>query len=322
LLDVPDCITPERTRSTVLVPLQVDVLLELYQGERMVRASVEVNNAVNDHRLRALFPSGLDVKHSFAADHFIVMKRDIALPKDDGWYQPAQGLYHTDGWVDLSDGASGLGVLVQGLPEFEILPTESNAIAITLFRAVGFLSRDGMPIAHGHLGRPTGLNGPFLPVPGAQCHRRMRFNLAIAPHAGDWQAGKLFKLATAFQVPFRGAIPSKSRQFIAPALAVLTPKSLDFPEESMISIEPEDIVVTAVKRAERTNAIVIRLFNPTSELITGQIHLSFEPRSVDIVNMNEELIESVMQAGRDFEIDVKPSQIMTYMVIPARKVPE
>jgi alpha-mannosidase len=321
-LDVPDCITPQRARSTVLVPLQIDVLLELYQGERVVRASIEVNNAVNDHRLRALFPSGLDVQHSFAADHFMVMKRDIALPRDDGWYQPAQGLYHTDGWVDLSDDTSGLGVLVQGLPEFEILPAESNAIAITLFRAVGFLSRDGWPIAHGHLGRPTGLNGPFLPVPGAQCHRRMRFNLAIVPHAGDWQAAKLFKLATAFQVPFRGAIPSHAKQFIAPALATPTPKSLEFPEESMISFEPEDLVVTAVKRAEHTNAIVIRLFNPTAEHITGQVHLSFTPRSVDIVNLNEELVEAVMHADSSFEVDVKPSQIMTYMVIPTRKVPE
>nr|MDO8111131.1 glycoside hydrolase family 38 C-terminal domain-containing protein [Candidatus Sigynarchaeota archaeon] len=315
-LRVPARITAERKRSPELVDLKASISIAVYPGEPLVRATVDTDNSVEDHRLQACFPTGLKVSKSHAADHFMVMERDIALPKDDGWFQPAQGLYHTDGFVDLSDGKTGLAVLVKGLPEFEILPSMDNAIAITLFRSVGYLSRDGMPLARGHLGRPTGLNGPFLPTPGAQCKRKMRFELAIAPHAGTWNDAKLWKLMKAFQVPLRLMVHGARNHFYEPPLATDSIKPLPFSEECMLEIEPADLVVSALKKAETSSGIVLRLFNPTSSVVQGKVKLSFEPSSVSIVNLNEEFIEAVMYSDGGFEFSIKPSQIMTFLVNP------
>jgi len=63
----------------------------------------EFENKMTGHRLRALVPSGLKTENSFADDHFMVMKRTVELPKDDGWYQDMQGIYHQDTFVDLNN---------------------------------------------------------------------------------------------------------------------------------------------------------------------------------------------------------------------------
>ncbi|MBN2151983.1 MAG: hypothetical protein JW839_11080, partial [Candidatus Lokiarchaeota archaeon] len=317
-MKVPKCITRERKRSAELVDLEARITLDLYAGEPFARATIDVDNAADDHRLQACFPTGLAVAKSHAADHFMVMERDIALPRDDGWYQPAQGLYHTDGFVDLSDGKAGLAVFVKGLPEFEILPAMQNAIAITLFRGVGWLSRDGMPLARGHLGRPSGLNGPFLPTPGAQCRRKMRFELAIMPHAGGWEEALLWKRMKAFQVPLKAMVRGAGDHFYEPPLATGAVKPLEFDDECMLQVEPEALVVSALKRAEGSNGIVLRVFNPSPSAMQGRIRLSFEPSSVSVVNLDEEFRSAVMYLDGGFGFAIKGYQIMTFLVSPKR----
>ncbi|MFX0099965.1 MAG: glycosyl hydrolase-related protein, partial [Candidatus Hodarchaeota archaeon] len=293
--------------------LNIEVLLTLYDPEPFLRVKVVMENEAEDHRLRLLFPSFLDTNFSYAADHFMVIKRDIELPKDEGWFQPAQGLYHTDGFVDLSDDKEGLCVHVKGLPEFEILKEKNNAIAITLFRSVGWLSQGG------HLGRPTGLNGPNLPTPGAQCKRKMKFDLAIQPHKGDWRGANLHKYMKAFQVPLKGVLKTSSEYFYEPMLRKENPRTLEFKEESLIRLEPKDLVVSAIKKAEDENGVIIRLYNPAGEEITGKMTLSFKPLTISIVNLNEDFLESVMNIEEnEFEFGIKSNEIKTFLVIPER----
>ncbi|MBD3188267.1 hypothetical protein GF325_15640 [Candidatus Bathyarchaeota archaeon] len=320
IMQVPVGLTASRTRSEKLVEMPLKVRVSLHPGEPMVRLHVDVENTARDHRLRILFPTGLDCNISHASDHFMVMDRPIALPKDDGWYQPAQGLYHTDGFVDLNDGTDGLAVHVKGLPEFEIL-NHRNTIAITLFRSVGFLSRDGMPIARGHQGRPSGLNGPFLPTPGAQCLRKMSFDLAIQPHEGNWNTAGLHAHCKRFQVPLRGVMDDGK-----PFYHVLQQRRsegmhpvLDAPSDCFISIEPGTLVVSAIKKAERERGIIIRLYNPGGEPVHGTISLSIRVAAVSRVNLREEFLESIhdLEEG-SFAVDFKPYQIQTYLVLPRR----
>ncbi|MHA1684351.1 MAG: alpha-mannosidase [Promethearchaeota archaeon] len=319
-MQVPMKIDGNRKRSTELGDLGILVNLCLYSGEPVLRATLTVDNRIEDHRLRVLFPTRLRVKSSFAADHFMVMERDIDLPRDDGWYQPAQGLYHTDGFVDLSDGTNGLAIHVRGLPEFEVLK-DGATTAITLFRSVGYLSRDGLPISQGHLGRPSGLNGPFLPTPGAQCKRRMTFDLAIQPHAGDWVRGDVYKFMKAFHSPLEGIARTGSKFYYEPRDELARSRNLNEMEESLVIVEPGTLVVSAIKKAGREDGIIIRVFNPSSAPVQGTIKLSFAISSASIVDLKEDFLESIFDADDGkFEVDFKPFQIKTYLVIPKRFV--
>ncbi len=320
VLPVPACITKNRKRSDVMVDLPVHVLVVLYPGERFLRVTIDVDNFAEDHRLRVLFPTDPAITKSCAADHFMVMERPVTLPKDDGWYQPAQGLYHADGFVDMSDGKTGLAIHARGLPEFEIVERERNAIAFTLFRSVGWLSRDGMPVSRGHLGRPSGLNGPFLPTPGAQCKRRMRFELAVHPHAGSWEEAGLFKVMKLLHVPLRAATPTSSARdfFYVPQPRFQAPIPLEKNEEGFITVEPGSLVVSAVKKAEREDAVVVRVYNPTGQRVQGTLRVSFGLARASLVNLNEEFVESLLDVDGTIDFSIKGSQILTFSLVPRR----
>ena len=71
---------------------------------------------------------------------------------------------------------------------------------------------------------------------------------------------------------------------------------------------PEELVLTAFKQAEDSEKIIIRVYNPTKETVTGAFICPF--KNATIVNLNEEY-----EAEADLtKITVKPHQILTIEV--------
>src|SRR5439155_22175091 len=71
----------------------------------------------------------------------------------------------------------GLALGVDGLREYAVLH-DGQTIAITLLRAVGFLSRGDLPERRGHA-------GPALATPSAQCLGEQRYRYTVVPLDGD-----------------------------------------------------------------------------------------------------------------------------------------
>jgi alpha-mannosidase len=88
-------------------------------------------------------------------------------------------------------------------------------------------------------------------------------------------------------------------------------------EDSFISVEPKDLVVTAVKPTEYDDSgIIVRLFNPTGMPVQGTLATGFMQGSADVVNFREELIEPLTLEGNRFAIEVAPYEIMTVRILP------
>ena len=66
-----------------------------------------------------------------------------------------------------------MALISDGLGEYEVL--DDGAIAVTLVRGVGALSRNDLPERPGHAGWP-------VPTPAAQCLGRYRAEFALLPH--------------------------------------------------------------------------------------------------------------------------------------------
>ena len=167
VLRVPAQLDPEReTRSAASVELPVLVEARITPGVRRVDLHVEVENTARDHRLRLLFPCGSGVDEFHAASTFDTARRSTAPRDDSRWIHPAPRTFPHQGWVC----AGGLTVAAPGLPEAEVTP--EGCIAITLVRAVGWLSRPDLR------SRP-GDAGPALATPGAQCLERFEARIHL-----------------------------------------------------------------------------------------------------------------------------------------------
>jgi alpha-mannosidase len=90
-----------------------------------------------------------------------------------------------------------MAILHQGLPEHEVVAereTAAAALALTLLRAVGWLSRDDLALRLGHAGPP-------LPTPEAQVPGSHTYNYAAFFHAGDWEEGDVPGAASRYLFP-------------------------------------------------------------------------------------------------------------------------
>jgi alpha-mannosidase len=187
-------------------------------------------------------------------------------------------------------------VFNRGLPEYEILRDRGrNSVAVTLLRCVDAISRSDLLTRPEHAGIP-------YPAPEGQCQGEHTFEYAIYPHAGDWQA--VYRAAYTWHTPavlrrgdeHEGYIPGEVWPEHSPADDPSAPvriKQPDLsgnlpPELSLLSLEPAALVLSAVKRSERGDALIVRFYNPTADTVEANLSLFRPIRAAQLVDLNEE----------------------------------
>jgi alpha-mannosidase len=84
-----------------------------------------------------------------------------------------------------------VAVLLAGPFEYELL---DGAIAVTLLRCVGWLSRGDLRHRPGHA-------GPGIATPGAQMLGDFSFEIGVLRHDGDWEEAQVPRWAEVFAHP-------------------------------------------------------------------------------------------------------------------------
>ncbi|MGB7446105.1 MAG: glycosyl hydrolase-related protein, partial [Dethiobacteria bacterium] len=247
--------------------------------------------------------------------------------EDPGWEEKMWSakpvpIYSQQRYMFLSDGECGMALLNRGLPEYEVYKTEEgDTVALTLFRGVGCLGR--RDLSH-RPGRPSGMS---VPTPDAQCLGKRVAEYALVFFRGDWT---------------RAGIPAQALEFNAPPLAVQNMIKVEALElvtaflqvrnftghirERLDEVPPRDrallrlsgreLMISAVKKAEDEEALVVRLYNPGDRPVQGEsIVLSGAPvKRATVINFNEEIVgpELVPVAGGAYALpEVPPHSALT-----------
>ncbi len=256
-LSVPARLAADRTsRSHERTELRLRTELRIDPAAGHVEARVALDNTAQDHRLRLLFPVGGDVRHCEAASTFDVVRRPSELPDDTGWVQRAVPTFVSQGFVH----ANGLSVVAPGLAEAELITNaEGSAIALTLLRAVGHLSR------HDLRSRP-GPAGPGTDTPGAQCPGRVEARLVLLP----------------------GLDPAAARDAELPLLAVPCGEApLVAADRPLLALAPRALLLSSVKPAQDGPGLVVRVLNPTASPLEASLRLGFAFTSAAAVRLDE-----------------------------------
>ncbi len=282
-LRVPCGLTPDRTarsRQTIVLPIRS--VVTLYEGIRRVDFETTVENRVCDHRLRAGFPTGIRSNCAYAESKFDVVRRPLRFPKYTQKYrQSPVPTQHVGTFVDVHDGKRGFAVLNQGLPEYEARE-EAGGVTIyqTLFRSVGWLSRPDL------LTRKEGNAGPEIPTPGAQMLGAWTFRYSIVPHRSSWEEADVWQAAHSFASPMFA--------HFCDAGGGTLPR-----ETSFLSVEPDTIALSAVKRSESGGGIIVRLWNPTARSVRARLRFFRALRSAYLVRLDERRLRPLKVLGEN-----------------------
>jgi alpha-mannosidase len=290
VLPLPASASPDRSsRSSDVEPNRVNILVTLDAASPRVGWHVTLDNRARDHRLRLLFPVGAEsIAYVRAETAFGVARRPPRreVPAEIRNEMPVS-YAPTISFTDAGDDRAGAILFGEGLMEYEALPPEEHEdarLGLTLLRCVGDLSRDDLVTRSGHA-------GPGLPTPGAQCLGRHEFRLAFEPRTEPPAAASLFARATSFVAPPRVASVVRAGGTLAPAGSFLR-----------IYLVRGGVVLSACKRGDERDTLILRLFNPDDAAATIRLIPNRPVKEAFLVDFLEERTQSL--TVRDGAVDV------------------
>lgn len=277
-----------RSRETVTV--KITSWFTLKKGSRRLDIRTRVANTAESHRLRVAFPTGIKAEHACAAGHFTVDRRPAKPERNpDGTYWPEMQTLPMQQFVDVSDGVRGLALLNTGLIEYELRDDERSTLYLTLFRAVNNMITTWWEAV-----------GVFPDQKGSQLHREMDFEYSIYPHAGDWEKGHAYREAAMLNIPM---VPYQ----VTPHGKGQLPEKAGF-----LTLRPDNLILSAFKKAEDSASCILRVFNPTSDMIEGELEVGGRIRNAWLANLNEERAAPMPVAdGCKVRIHAAPGKIVT-----------
>lgn len=280
----------ERVRGTLSVRLDA--------ASRLIRVVVEGENRAGQHRLRVLFPlpwSVAGVPHVADMQYGPVVRTRRKYDTRDfvrEWPVATAPLHR---YVSVP---GGLTVFPRGLFEYEL--RADGVLAVTLFRAVGELSREDLAARPGHAAWPAA-------TPDAQELGPFRAELALAmdtvgpeSSADRWDA--IERLAEEFHAPLAGRMLR---------YGIDVPHSVAGPE-----LRGRGLVFKALKPAEAIDGMVLRCVNVLDRPTRGQWALPFRGKRAFRARLDESRVADARleRKGRAIWFDAKPREVVTIVV--------
>ncbi len=280
-------------RSEKLVPFTLVTELTLGKGAKSLKIVTYIDNKVKDHRIRSVFPTGLDTTYHYADSVFERVKR----PNRHGqnWTNPCT-CEHQQNLVAMEDEKGGLLVANKGLYEYEILPDQENAIAVTLLRSVGEMGDWGV-----------------FPAPDGQMQGSYRLEYMVMPF-GPGEMLEACGAGYAFQNQFYGFQTEGPLDGKRNGVTQNFVKNLPT-QSSLLHWNGKGLVLTGVKMSETGEDVIIRWCNPTKD----PVELTFAKenwmnscqRSTIIETAGEEL---TLDGDNRYSSKLNPFEIFTVRI--------
>jgi mannosylglycerate hydrolase len=137
---------------------------------------------------------------------------------------------------------------------------------------------------------------------GAQCLGTHRFSLAVCPHKGNWIDAKLYSAVEEYTLSPRMYQVSKANEGRLPM------------DMSLLEVSNPDVQLAAVKKAQREEGIVIRIYNPTQSSQSCDLKLAGNISKAFKTDMNEEKQQELNLDGNTISLDLGPCKIVTVLI--------
>jgi alpha-mannosidase len=199
-------------------------------------------------------------------------------------------------WVDVSESDYGVALLNDSKYGHKIKTLEPG----------------GMSVLDLNLLRSTPYPGPRLVadetvLPGQPHHAYTdqadhRFTYALYPHTGNHIAGGVIQEGYALNVPLR-------------TLALDRASTGDLPlRHSFLELSASNIVIEAVKQAEDSEALIVRLYESANRRSEVTLRVGFPVNAIEVVNLMEENPESLEVRHNLVTLIFRPFEIKTLKI--------
>jgi mannosylglycerate hydrolase len=248
--------------------LAVEFEVTLNHNSRRVDVVARLDNQADDHRVRVLIPTPFMTEQVLSDTQFGSITRpvrddEMANWQEEGWKEAPVPVWNLLNYAVLQQERNGLALFTEGLREFEVVGEAEKAFALTLLRGVGVLGKEDLLLRPG---RPSGIK---MAVPDSQLRGRLDCRFSLLSFSGSPENAGVAQQAKAWLTPVQcyNKIPWDAMK--------LNRAPFSTPDRySLLTLSPTGCVMSAIKKAEDRDALILRLFNP-SESVSCDVSLSW-----------------------------------------------
>jgi len=183
-------------------------------------------------------------------------------------------------WVSSEEGNRGIAFITPGVPVNEV---RAGEIYYTLLRSVSVLSADGV-------------SGPLIPTPGAMELGEHKYSYSAYIYSGNWRDIMLHR---------------EAYEYGQPLLAMQLDYEPPDKEGQFIKLDPDNLIISALKKAEDEDAIVLRFFETKGEKCRAKLSVPPQITSLKMINLLEEDESGLKIENGKIEMQVKPFEIVS-----------
>ncbi|MBF2535754.1 mannosylglycerate hydrolase [Listeria marthii] len=251
----------ERANGEKNNEMTIKTVISLRKNEELIRFDVQIANQVLSHRLCVTFATEIASKFSTADQLFAPIQRPVRLPEMDVWeaeeWQEAPiSIEAMQSFVSLHDESHGVAVITEGVREYEIIGENYDTISLTLFRTFSHMGKTDL------LYRPGRASGEsIVATPDAQLLGEINATFALTLFESSFDEAEIAKKAKEYL-----SNPSvyQISDFLNGRLIYVyrdEDKTLDA-TYSLALPTIDGAIISAVKKAEDSDAFITRFFNP------------------------------------------------------------
>jgi len=281
-----------RKSNGELSPNEMEIVVSLAKDSKQLEFTVSVLNTSESHRLRMMFPFGINAQYSYGEGQFDVVKRSTSRPNTQDWVEQPMYDFPMHQFAGVEDGSKGVAILVDGLKEYEALCDADKTVAITLLRGFEFIISPSSEQDYTH-------------EKGSQCMGLHQYRFALYPYKGSWENANVYSQALNFNNQLR-LIQTGNLQ-----------GDLEV-SSSFFSIRAKNLIFSCLKAPENEhlNMTILRVYNPTEHPITSMIGSLFSIEKAFYMTMEEIIVEKVDTITSNFiEIEVDAKKIATIGIV-------
>ena len=301
-LEIPKNLA-ERENKAISMELDIHVEIKLEKNSDLVKVDVELENNSIEHRVRVLFKTGIPSEFSIADQQFGSIKRPTYLKevenwRENGWNEKPRTIEPMQSFVTLKNENNGVVVFTDCVREYQIVGDELDTIALTLFRSVPMMGKAELK------DRPGRASGMPWPTPDAQLLKKMNFNFAVKLYSNDEKINDIAVKAKEYLTPFIGYQAAHFKN-VDMFFLMNQPGEKDLPfEYSLFEFMGNNTVLSTVKKCEREEGLIVRLFNPDFENTADEtIVFSEALKDVKEVKFDEKTVVKELSNESNIKLD-------------------
>lgn len=270
------------------------IALQLDADLPVVRIAIDGNNRSGDHRLRLLLASALESATTLADAAFHPVSREaLEIGEAEERIEHLVPTAPLHRWVTRFTPAAGVTVISDGLAEYESLV--DGAVAVTLLRTVGILSRADLRERPGHAGWPAD-------TAAAQSLGPFTARLALAMHGPDSPAQ-------------REAIQALADDVLNPIVGeTLRSNLLEDVECGGLELHGDGLTFSAAAPAQREGWIVLRCVNQRDARVRGRWTLRRAVQDAVRSRLDETPLASLDVHEHSVSFEAAPYEIVTILL--------